>query len=267
MATAVLPIDQARARDTLAALTERAAGLIRSIADPDRPAAHSAWSVGEVAAHLVVGARAWSACIGGPGSPITDLDGFAELNDRLLRWFAERDPVRLADLLVEAEREFLRRSADLPGDAAVPWHGGHAVPLSVATAIAVEELLMHGYDIAVALKRPWPLEPEVARLVLAGTATVMPWFVEPAARGVCARYAIHVGGGPHFVCRFDGGTLTVTATPAGPVDCHIAADPVTFLLVAYRRVPQWRPILRGKLRAWGRRPWLALRFTRLVGPP
>ena len=125
------------------------------------------------------------------------------------------------------------------------------VPLAVATAIAVEELLRHGYDITVALRRPWPIDPDVARFVLAGMTTVMPWFVEEAARGMPATCAIHISGGPDFVCRFDDGTLTVTEPVTGPIDCHIAADPVTFLLVAYRRVSRWGPIPRGKLRAWG----------------
>jgi hypothetical protein len=37
----------------------------------------------------------------------------------------------------------------------------------------------------------------------------------------------------------------------------ISADPAALLLVLYKRRSQWPAIARGKLLAWGRRPWLA----------
>ena len=42
---------------------------------------------------------------------------------------------------------------------------------------------------------------------------------------------------------------------------------MTFLLVAYWRRSQWPGILRGQLRAWGRRPWLGTRFQGLFVRP
>ena len=42
---------------------------------------------------------------------------------------------------------------------------------------------------------------------------------------------------------------------------------MTFLLVVYGRRSQWPGILRGQLRAWGRRPWLGPRFQRLFVRP
>jgi len=41
----------------------------------------------------------------------------------------------------------------------------------------------------------------------------------------------------------------------------ISGDPVTFLLVGYGRMPLGRALLRGGVLAWGRRPWLGLRFN------
>jgi hypothetical protein len=40
-------------------------------------------------------------------------------------------------------------------------------------------------------------------------------------------------------------------------DVTISAQPVALLLVLYKRRPQWPAIARGRLLAWGRRPWLA----------
>jgi hypothetical protein len=53
----------------------------------------------------------------------------------------------------------------------------------------------------------------------------------------------------------------------GPVDCVISADPVTFLLVAYGRMPLSRALLHGGILAWGRRPWLGLHFKNLFFNP
>jgi hypothetical protein len=53
----------------------------------------------------------------------------------------------------------------------------------------------------------------------------------------------------------------------GAADCRLTVDPVTFLLVAYWRRSQWPGILRGQLRAWGRRPWLGPRFQGLFVRP
>ena len=47
----------------------------------------------------------------------------------------------------------------------------------------------------------------------------------------------------------------------------ISADPATFLLVVYGRMPLGRALLRGGILAWGRRPWLSLRFKDLFFNP
>ena len=50
-------------------------------------------------------------------------------------------------------------------------------------------------------------------------------------------------------------------------DCTISADPEAFLLVGYGRSSQWGPILRGKIFASGRKPWLGLKFNSLLVKP
>ena len=66
--------------------------------------------------------------------------------------------------------------------------------------------------------------------------------------------------------RVADGTAEVRAA-GGPVDCVISADPVTFLLVVYGRMPLGRALLRGGMLAWGRRPWLGLCFKDLFFNP
>jgi len=42
----------------------------------------------------------------------------------------------------------------------------------------------------------------------------------------------------------------------------LSADPVACLLVFYGRRSEWPEILRGRMLAWGRRPWLAVSFVK-----
>jgi hypothetical protein len=47
----------------------------------------------------------------------------------------------------------------------------------------------------------------------------------------------------------------------------ITADPVTFLLLGLNRIPELPELLRGRLRAGGRKPWLAAKFGTLLASP
>jgi putative sterol carrier protein len=64
----------------------------------------------------------------------------------------------------------------------------------------------------------------------------------------------------------DRGTAVVTGAGAR-TDCVITAEPVTFLLLGFGRISPWSPILRGKLRAGGRKPWSAMKFATLLSSP
>jgi putative sterol carrier protein len=73
-------------------------------------------------------------------------------------------------------------------------------------------------------------------------------------------------GGPRYRMVVTGGTAVVTAAEEES-DCVITADPVAFLLMGFGRVSQWTPVLRRKIRAGGRKPWLALKFGTLMSTP
>jgi putative sterol carrier protein len=73
-------------------------------------------------------------------------------------------------------------------------------------------------------------------------------------------------GGRRFRIAVADGAATVTAADER-ADCVITADPVAFLLLGYGRITQWPQIARGRLRAGGRKPWLAMRFASLLVSP
>jgi hypothetical protein len=142
-------------------------------------------------------------------------------------------------------------TADLAPDHRVAFHGGTTLDLAEQTGILLGEYLIHGLDLARSVPRPWPINPGYARLVIAAATALLPRYIDPeAARGITVAYDIRIRGGPRFGLQLTHGAATVVSGPVGSVDCHISADPVAFLIVAYGRGSLWTPIIRGKLTSW-----------------
>jgi uncharacterized protein (TIGR03083 family) len=239
----------------------------------------SSWTVGDAAAHVVMDLRTEALVSAGeavswaedatsaPGTP----GGVGELNARAVTAETERDPKALANMLATATEDFLAASAHLPADHPMPsqyFQGEMALDLAGVTSIDLGEVLVHGYDIAKAAGRAWPIDAHEARLVLPAALRLVPAYVSPeTAHGHTGSYELHIRGGPRVVVRFTTGTATLEEPGGGPVDCHILANPTALLLVLYGRISQWGPIAKGQLLAWGRRPWRALRFKQLFLNP
>ncbi len=274
-----LTIDLDEARAVLAGAARRTAELLRSTPDAARPVRRSQWTVAEVGAHLSAGLWGFAEAVGGnPGvvDPYLRTGTFAErlaaVTAGTLELEPTRDPRALAERIGERADRFLAESARRAGTdrVATPWYGeGASLSLAAATGLLAGEQLVHGWDVAMTLGRPWPISPAEAALIIRTITSLLPLAADPAATarlratyGVTARKT-----GPRFVVAVDRGAVAVQAWGARPVDCHLSADPVTFVLVGYGRIGQWGPIARGGLRAWGRRPWLALRFTNLFFNP
>ena len=276
-----LDVDLDEARDALADAARRVAGLLRGAGDEhkERPVVGCRWTVGDVGAHLAVSLRCYTGAALGDVSLaapfLADGDGFAErvaaVTAGTLGLETERRPAVLADLVEERVGGFLAATAGRAGGDAVPtpWYRPDAtLSLGAATALLTGEQLVHGYDLARTLRRTWPIDPAAARLVVRAGTWMMPLAADPAAlAGLRARYALSVSGGPRFEVYVDAGRLSVEGAGSGPADCHLAGEPVAFLLLGFGRIAQWGLVARGRLRVWGRRPWLALRFKNLFFNP
>jgi uncharacterized protein (TIGR03083 family) len=142
------------------------------------------------------------------------------------------------------------------------FHGGEQVRGDVALGILLGELLVHGWDVARTLRRPWPIDPGHAALIVEAIDPILPGWVRPErVQGFGATFELRLRGHASHVWAFRGGRLRTNPPDPGPVDVHVSADPVALLLVLYRRQSQWRHIATGRLLAWGRRPWIAFTLT------
>ena len=254
----------------------RSADLWRHIDRPDAPAPGLAWTAAETAAHVVGDLRDYTQALTRhangymthPNRPTESPSALsAKVNARHLEEVPERDLHRLADMLEAAFDAYL--AAAVPADPSVEIATPNGLVIGPATmaTLLLGEQLIHGLDISRTAQMPWPIAKADALLVFPGAVTVMPQYVRPnRAAGVHVSFELRVRGGASYRLAVDDGTATVTA--AGQrANCVITADPVVFLLLGYGRISQFSPVLRGKLRPGGRKPWLAMKFGSLLYSP
>jgi hypothetical protein len=271
----------AQARSALAAAVARSGQLWRSIADSSAPVPGLAWSAGQTAAHVVADMGEYTEVVtkhvNGETAEFDVPDGSPararnSANDRHLVDVPERDMRRLADRLEKTAAEYLAAAAHISAiDASrrveLLTADGLVLEPAVMTGLLLGEQLVHGLDIARAAHRPWSIEPDDALLVIPAVLSLVPKYLRPSrTKNANISYELRLRGAPRYrLAIADGkGVVTVAGKKA---DCVITADPVTFLLLGLNRVPQLPQLLRGKLRAGGRKPWLAAKFGTLLESP
>ena len=275
------PAEDTRSRpwSTLNALRDavgRTAELCAASTTADAPVPGLTWTAAETAAHMVGDLRDYTQALtrhangymthaNRPQESPSRLS--AVVNARHLDEVPERNLHRLADMLEEAAVAYLAAAAPPTPTADIPTPNGLVIGPSTMTCLLLGEQLIHGLDIARAADARGPSAPRDALLVIPGVLTVAPQYLRPSA----ASYAGELRTANARRQRLPHGGRP-TGRPLSPPraresDCIITADPVAFLLLGYGRIPQWSPIIRGKLRPGGRRPWLAMKFGTLLSSP
>jgi uncharacterized protein (TIGR03083 family) len=247
--------------ERLVTMAENAPDL--NVRVPDSPK----WTARQAFAHVVTevprftaGARQTLRWVDAPHVAALNDEEIAELGSLDVTALASRLRADLAELFAEVS-SFGSQAPEFT------FHGGATVAADTALGILLGEFEIHGRDIARALGHPWTIDPAHARLILDGISTMMPGWVNPAtAAGHTATYELRIRGGTTHSWAFRDGQFSIVDELRRP-DVVLSADPVACLLVFYSRRSQWPEILRGRMLARGRRPWLALSFVKRFHQP
>jgi uncharacterized protein (TIGR03083 family) len=255
----------AAARHGLTAAVERFARMIGAQPAIDVPIPGSEWTARDASVHLAGSHRRYLGYVSGNIRPAATLD--KEVLDARARGQIaeddEADPKILADEIRRGFAELMAETAAVPADRPIAYHAGLTPNLAELTCILLGEYVLHGYDVATALRRAWPIDPEQAALVVAAYRMVYrPTFRPAAAAGLQASYRVEIPGTEPFHMTVADGIYDEPARPP-TVDCVIAADPVTALLVQSGRLGQWPAIALGRLTFAGPHPEIGPRFADL----
>jgi len=266
----IQPVDPVEVRSAIAAIGARLSALVRCINHPDRPAVGD-WTATDVAVHISHGVDMVTSLARGSSSMSSDIWDLSKLTAMMVAGESERDLGAIATRIDASVAALLTVLRDTDGNPSRQWLiEGVELPLSSVACHALNELVVHGADIAEADGAPWPVDRAHAALVLRGFlfpvlgALGGAMVHQDEARGLTATFHIRLRGGGGAYLRFDDGLLAVSDAPPGPVDCHLSVDPLAFLMVAWGRTGQWPPILKGQLLAYGRKPWLGLQLRSLL---
>ncbi|WP_189335428.1 maleylpyruvate isomerase N-terminal domain-containing protein [Actinoplanes ianthinogenes] len=273
-------------RDALRAALERESrrlvDRVRFAPDLDGRAPGLDWTAGQLVAHLCVIYRAFALTLRGAdldpeivanlGTGDTLLEMVASTNARAVTVISFPGPREAADGLRECADELLAAldaEVDFRSPRPTPWYGaGVTRTAGTLAALTVSESVVHGYDIARALRtRPWLDESSAASAAPTVMSEMLPLLVDPAAAGFTGSFEMRIRRAPRFVIQLEAGRAR--SLPAGDVepDCVLSLSGCDALLVGFHRRSLWRAIAGGGAFATGRRPWLGLRFPSLFQLP
>lgn len=242
------------------------------------------WSVADTVAHVATLTRIGAALVDSDldGLPFpgvgrlmeaTIVDTVADFNEVLLQQFTERDPRALTPMVRADIDQIWRATETRDPDRAVPWLGGSEVPLAGVLAHLLNELQIHGRDIARSTRSPWTVPAREA-------APFFESFLVGVTRHGYGRLLDGHGPAPKgrvtvefrseyttpVMMAMNDGFVTIEE-PVGAPDVRLGFDPTTLNLVLFGRVSRPRAVLTGKVTVRGRRPWVLPAFLRIVRLP
>jgi uncharacterized protein (TIGR03083 family) len=258
--------DELRERISLA--RDRFDYLVRT-ADPKARPPRSRWTVQQVVAHVLTVAHRYRELARGQEYHRAGTPGeVAVINQAELE--AALAPIpELADRIRALAEEMDGYFDQLADDQTmVPFHAGAVVDGTTAQTNWLGELLLHGEDVARAIKAPWEIAERDMLLVARGLMQIAPAFVRAGiAPDTDTRVAINVAGARPYLLHIRGDIAELRERQPGDRADVVLRGPASALTkMLYHRIGPLTATRRGLLVVGGRRPWKALRLQSYFEP-
>jgi uncharacterized protein (TIGR03083 family) len=243
------------------------------------------WTVMDTAAHVTGIAWLYTAMVVSDDTPLpipgmrepilaTTVDNIhGGANAQLLRRYPEREPDVIAARLRSSVDDILHLTADADPARTVTWLGGSSVPLAGLLAHLINEMLVHGGDIARGIGAPWQIPQEHAALffelflieIMRNGLGILLDDDRPARPGRIAVELRSAYTRPVTIV-VDAGQVSIEE-PSRDNDVRVYFKPAALILMLFHYTPRSRAALAGSLIVWGRRPWLLVPFLRKIRLP
>jgi len=203
----------------------------------------------------------------------TTVDTVNDLNTVVLANLLDRAPERLAQGLDAGLERLMTVSRGCDPNLPIPWLGDARVPAVGVLAHLVNEFMVHGWDMARALGRAWPMPDADASLFFERFLVGMirhdhGMLLETGSR-VSARPI-----GVEFRSAYTTPVLLVlrgrrvhVGDHGEPADARITFRPAAFNLTMFGRTSLAGALMRRDISVGGPRPWLLAPFLRVFHLP
>lgn len=237
-------------------LAARAFGdALRSLNRSDILTLGGEWTVRETAVHTIGTSKLYRYLLGGHSSPIAGRADLAVLNRAWFLMLEEDRPAVLADLVEASAAALTGDARKLDDNHRTALYFGHRYRPPGIVALGCDELLQHGWDIAVATGQPFECPGVAEQAVNHLGAGWCPLFRADLGEG--ATIAIRLQDAQPFAYRVRGGVLAFEPADEDlEYECTISGSAFRYLLWVFGRL-DWDG---SALRASGPRPELAQRF-------
>jgi hypothetical protein len=283
-ANRITPENWAAVRAAVKDVGDRFAEMVLAAPDPEAMATAD-WTVMDTAAHLAAIAWSYTSLVGSGAEPLP-VPGVAEnlmtttvynindgINTAIFHGYAERGPREVLARLGASIEQVLDLTAAADPARTVTWLGGSKLPLAGVLAHLVNEMLVHGRDIARAVRVPWTIPQEdaalfvelfVVEIIRNGVGVVLDDGRPPRPGRIAVEFRSAYTR-PVTIVLEDGAVSA--EEPSRDNDVRLYFRPAALDLVLFHRVSRPRAALTGGLRVWGRRPWLLPPFLEKVRLP
>jgi hypothetical protein len=257
-------------RDRIGRARARFDRLIRT-ADPHARVPGLDWTVHQVVAHMLSVAHRYQAVAEGRDlRRATSGRELAEVNRTELDALMAPIP-EIADQLNDLAPVMDALFDTCSSDRVYEFHCGAFVDGITGQTNWLAELILHGRDVARAIRAPWEIEERDMLLIARGLMQCAegPGYLRaglPAGTDVCV--ALKLPGARDYVLHIhDGAVETRVRRPADRPDAVLRMPASTLCDMIYQRIGPLTAARRGLMIAGGRRPWKTLKLQSYLERP